>query len=78
MFLDGTSYWLTATAASSARLHHDTPRALEPCPVSVGVAVFAHGITQSVRPLAERLHPSRVSAAPADRGGVPDGGRTPL
>lgn len=49
-------YWLTATAASSARLHHDTPRALEGCPVPVGVAVFAHDITQSVRPLAERLY----------------------
>ncbi|MGH8919471.1 MAG: epoxide hydrolase family protein, partial [Actinomycetes bacterium] len=49
-------YWLTATAASSARLHHDAPRRTEPCPVPVGVAVFPYDITQSVRPLAERLY----------------------
>ncbi|WP_431898799.1 hypothetical protein [Nonomuraea sp. bgisy101] len=49
-------YWLTATAASSARLHHDTSRALEPYPVPVGVAVFTHDITQPVRPLAELLY----------------------
>ena len=30
-----------------------------PCPVPVGVAVFAHDITQSVRPLAERLYDIR-------------------
>lgn len=52
-------YWLTATAASSARLHHDTPRGRTPCPVPLGVAVFAHDITQSVRPLAERLYDIR-------------------
>ncbi|MGX7674023.1 epoxide hydrolase family protein [Plantactinospora sp. DSM 117369] len=52
-------YWLTATAASSARLHRDTPRRIEPCPVPVGVAVFAHDITLSVRPLAERLYDIR-------------------
>ncbi|QMW64650.1 epoxide hydrolase [Mumia sp. ZJ1417] len=49
-------YWLTATAASSARLHRDTARQAAPCPVPLGVAVFAHDITQSVRPLAERLY----------------------
>ncbi|SFN27497.1 hypothetical protein SAMN05421805_103525 [Saccharopolyspora antimicrobica] len=48
-------YWLTATAASSARMHHEAQRLTEPCPVPVGVAVFAHDITLSVRPLAERL-----------------------
>ena len=31
----------------------------QPCPVPVGVAVFAHDITQSVRPLAERLYDIR-------------------
>ncbi|AZK95523.1 MULTISPECIES: epoxide hydrolase family protein [Streptomyces] len=46
-------YWLTATAASAARLHHDAPRRAEPCPVPIGVAVFAHDITRPVRPLAE-------------------------
>jgi pimeloyl-ACP methyl ester carboxylesterase len=55
MLTDISLYWLTATAASSARLHRETPRGIEPCPVPVGVAVFAHDITQSVRPLAERL-----------------------
>ncbi|HEY9313700.1 epoxide hydrolase family protein [Williamsia sp.] len=53
MLTDISLYWLTATAASSARLHHDAARSTDPCPVPVGVAVFAHDITQSVRPLAE-------------------------
>ncbi|MEO3819526.1 epoxide hydrolase family protein [Plantactinospora sp. B24E8] len=62
-------YWLTATAASSARLHHDVPRGRPlPCPVPVGVAVFAHDITQSVRPLAERLYDIRHWSE-FDRGG---------
>lgn len=53
-------YWLTATAASSARLHHATTRGVhEPCEVPVGVAVFAHDITLSVRPLAERIYDIR-------------------
>uniref|UniRef100_UPI003BB75D64 alpha/beta fold hydrolase n=2 Tax=Streptomyces TaxID=1883 RepID=UPI003BB75D64 len=52
-------YWLTATAASSARLHREAPRRQEPCPVPLGVAVFAHDITRSVRPLAERLYDIR-------------------
>ncbi|SFD71541.1 epoxide hydrolase family protein [Streptomyces aidingensis] len=52
-------YWLTATAASSARLHREAPRRTEPCPVPVGVAVFAHDITQPVRPLAERRYDIR-------------------
>ncbi|QFU91945.1 epoxide hydrolase family protein [Amycolatopsis sp. YIM 10] len=59
MLTDISLYWLTATAASSARLHHDTPRRIDPCPVPVGVAVFAHDITLSVRPLAERLYDIR-------------------
>ncbi|MEV0970107.1 epoxide hydrolase family protein [Microtetraspora glauca] len=60
MLTDISLYWLTATAASSARLHHDAPRGRPaPCPVPVGVAVFAHDITLSVRPLAERLYDIR-------------------
>ncbi|RBQ16675.1 epoxide hydrolase [Spongiactinospora rosea] len=60
MLTDVSLYWLTATAASSARLHHDVPRgSRQPCPVPLGVAVFAHDITQSVRPLAERLYDIR-------------------
>ena len=59
MLTDISLYWLTATAASSARLHREAPRRTEPCPVPVGVAVFAHDITQSVRPLAERLYDIR-------------------
>ncbi|MCF6474628.1 epoxide hydrolase [Nonomuraea sp. MG754425] len=59
MLTDVALYWLTATAASSARLHHDAPRANEPCQVPVGVAVLPHDITQSVRPLAERLYDIR-------------------
>lgn len=52
-------YWLTATAASSARLYREAPRRSEPCPVPVGVAVFPHDITQPVRPLAERRYDIR-------------------
>ncbi len=60
MLTDISLYWLTATAASSGRLHHDTPRgSQEPCRVPLGVAVFPHDITQSVRPLAERLYDIR-------------------
>ena len=56
---DITPYRLTATAASSARLTRETPRGLEPCPVPLAVAVLPHDITQSVRPLAERLYDIR-------------------
>ncbi|MGW4628613.1 hypothetical protein [Streptomyces rubiginosohelvolus] len=55
MLTDVSLYWLTATAASSARLHRESTRRSEPCPVPLGVAVFAHDITQSVRPLAENV-----------------------
>lgn len=65
---DVSLYWLTATAASSARLTRETPRGVAPCPVPVGVAVFAHDITQSVRPLAERLYDVRHWSE-FDRGG---------
>jgi epoxide hydrolase len=61
MLTDISLYWLTATAASSARLHRDTQRAGvgDRCGVPLGVAVFAHDITLSVRPLAERLYDIR-------------------
>ncbi|AXB42515.1 epoxide hydrolase family protein [Amycolatopsis albispora] len=69
MLTDVSLYWLTATAASSARFHHDAPRGSgQPCRVPVGVAVFAHDITQSVRPLAERLYDIRHWSE-FDRGG---------
>ncbi|WP_426512477.1 epoxide hydrolase family protein [Dactylosporangium sp. McL0621] len=59
MLTDVSLYWLTGTAASAARLARETPRRIEPCPVPVGVAVLPHDITQSVRPLAERLYDIR-------------------
>jgi epoxide hydrolase len=61
MLTDISLYWLTATAASSARLHRDTQRGApgDPCTVPLGVAVFAHDITLAVRPLAERLYDIR-------------------
>jgi epoxide hydrolase len=60
MLTDISLYWLTATAASSGRFHHDNPRGgRQPCRVPLGVAVFAHDITLSVRPLAERLYDIR-------------------
>lgn len=68
MLTDISLYWFTATAASSARLHRDTTRGATPCPVPLGVAVFPRDITQSVRPLAERLYDIRHWSE-FDRGG---------
>ncbi|MFI0449193.1 epoxide hydrolase family protein [Actinomadura sp. 6N118] len=50
-------YWLTGTAGSSARLTRESGlgRSL-PCPVPVGVAVFAHDITRSIRSFAEQAY----------------------
>ena len=60
MLTDISLYWLTATAASvGAADHGERHGGPQPCPVPVGVAVFAHDITQSVRPLAERLYDIR-------------------
>jgi epoxide hydrolase len=50
-------YWLTGTAGSSARLARETGIRSDPCPAPMGVAVFAHDIVLSVRPLAELAHP---------------------
>ncbi|MEU5943454.1 epoxide hydrolase family protein [Micromonospora sp. NPDC047548] len=63
-------YWLTATTASAARLIRESAfggRPL-PCPPPVGVAVFAHDITLSVRPLAERAY-TITHWSEFDRGG---------
>jgi pimeloyl-ACP methyl ester carboxylesterase len=49
-------YWLTGTAGSSARLNRESPLGPLPCPAPVGVAVFAHDITLSIRSLAERSY----------------------
>ncbi|MEV6216849.1 hypothetical protein [Nocardia sp. NPDC051833] len=68
MLTDISLYWLTATAASSARLHRETTRGVTPCPVPLGVAVFPRDITQSVRPPAERLYDIRHWSE-FDRGG---------
>jgi len=68
LLTDVSLYWLTATAASSARLTRETPRRSEPCPVPVGVAVFPHDITLPVRPLAERRYDIRHWSE-FDRGG---------
>ncbi|THV26166.1 epoxide hydrolase family protein [Glycomyces paridis] len=70
MLTDVSLYWLTATAASAARLHRDA--GLRPVPdtrgVPVGVAVFAHDITRSVQVLAERRF-DVVHWSEFDRGG---------
>jgi pimeloyl-ACP methyl ester carboxylesterase len=49
-------YWLTGTAGSSARLVKETGIVANACPAPLGVAVFAHDIVLSVRPLAERAY----------------------
>ncbi|GAB3985539.1 epoxide hydrolase family protein [Plantactinospora veratri] len=61
-------YWLTGTAGSSARLHRESPVGPQGCPVPVGVAVFAHDITRSIRSFAERTYPV-VRWTEFDRGG---------
>ncbi|ATO15564.1 epoxide hydrolase [Micromonospora sp. WMMA2032] len=67
---DVSLYWLTGTAASSARLVRESalggPPA--PCPPPVGVAVLPHDITRSVRPLAELTYQIRHWSE-FDRGG---------
>ncbi|MFJ9714070.1 epoxide hydrolase family protein [Streptomyces sp. NPDC101234] len=53
-------YWLTGTAASSARLYFENSNMAEgfqePLPVPLGVAVFAHELTQPIRTLAEKTY----------------------
>ncbi|WP_326558379.1 epoxide hydrolase [Micromonospora sp. NBC_01796] len=62
-------YWLTGTAGSSARLTRESAFGGPlPCPPPVGVAVFAHDITLSVRPLAERTY-TVTHWSEFDRGG---------
>ncbi|TQS47059.1 epoxide hydrolase family protein [Cryptosporangium phraense] len=61
-------YWLTRTAGSAARLHRETGLGPLPCPVPMGVAVFAHDITRSVRSVAERTYDIRRWSE-FDRGG---------
>jgi pimeloyl-ACP methyl ester carboxylesterase len=65
---DVSIYWFTATAGSSARLAHETPRGKVPCPVPVGVVVLPCDILQSVRPLAEQDY-DIVRWTEFDRGG---------
>ena len=66
-----TIYWLTNTAASSARLYyedfHATDRPTAPSTVPLGLANFANDF-QSMRPFAERDHKNIVSWHVYDRG----------
>lgn len=53
-------YWLTGTAASSARIYREPSTAWvnqEPVRTRLGVAVFAHEIVRPVRTFAQRVHP---------------------
>ncbi|KAB2347761.1 epoxide hydrolase family protein [Actinomadura rudentiformis] len=50
-------YWLTGTAGSSARLTRESGFGGRlTCPVPMGVAVFAHDITRSIRSFAEQVY----------------------
>ncbi|WP_354643042.1 epoxide hydrolase family protein [Kitasatospora camelliae] len=63
-------YWLTNTAASSARFYYEDAHAeqpTEPTTVPLGLANFAYDF-QSIRPLAERDHKNIVSWNTYDRG----------
>ena len=64
-------YWLTNTAASSARFYYEDAHArdvpTEPTTVPLGLANFANDF-QSIRPFAERDHKNIVSWNVYDRG----------
>ena len=66
-----TLYWLTRTAASSARFYwedrHDTGRPAEPTTTATAIAVFANDF-RSIRPFAERDHRNIVQWTEYDRG----------
>ncbi|WP_026403956.1 epoxide hydrolase family protein [Actinomadura rifamycini] len=66
-----TLYWLTGTAGSSSRLHHEAAGSrggLPACPVPLGVAVSPHDLVRPVRRLAEAYH-DVVHWTEFDRGG---------
>ncbi|WP_174855801.1 alpha/beta fold hydrolase [Streptomyces rishiriensis] len=72
MLTDITLYWLTNTAASSARLYYEVSHPLkdrqpEPSPAPLGVAVFPYDI-RPIRALAERSS-NIVRWTEFDRGG---------
>ncbi len=75
-----TTYWLTATAGSSAQLYYEDAESLrqigtaggaqQPAvTVPVGVAVFPHDILLPIRKLAERDLPAITQWTELDRGG---------
>ena len=69
LLTDVMLYWLTGTTASAARLTRESAfGGAPPCTPPVGVAVFAHDITLSVRTLAERRYPI-AHWSEFDRGG---------
>jgi pimeloyl-ACP methyl ester carboxylesterase len=64
-------YWLTNTAASSARMYYEVAHAAlptEPTTVPLGLAAFAYDF-RSIRRFADRDHASIVSWNQYDRGG---------
>ncbi len=68
LLTDVMLYWLTRTAGSSARLYKESAGGPLPCPVPMGVAVYPHDITLSVRPLAEQTY-RIIRWTEHDRGG---------
>ncbi|MEU4804709.1 epoxide hydrolase family protein [Actinosynnema sp. NPDC023587] len=61
-------YWLTGTAGSALRIARETAGGVPPCPVPLGVAVFARDIILPVRGIAEELYDVRRWTE-FDRGG---------
>lgn len=67
-----TLYWLTGTAASSARIyleHGIAPPNAGPVDIPVGCSVFPHEIVPAVRSWAERVYSKLIHWNELDRGG---------
>jgi epoxide hydrolase len=64
-------YWLTATAASSARLYWESFRSIptDPVPVPAGCSIFPKEIFRTSRRWAEKRYPKLVYFNELEKGG---------
>jgi epoxide hydrolase len=72
MLDDITLYWLTDTAASSARMYFEnagSPPNLGIVDLPVGCSIFPHEVYRAPRSWAERVYPNLIHWNELDRGG---------